>query len=91
VRRNTVALFGQSRKYYCDLLVTKKFIDGLKKIIRYQVENAADPTNAQIKNDLIGVIREKKAKVAVLEAELERLMNTEVSANVQLVRLKLRS
>ncbi len=60
-----------------NIAATRKSIVELKIVIRQQVEGAADPSNAQIKEELIAIIEDKKIKVAQLEAELERLTNTE--------------
>lgn len=66
-----------SEKKTQNIAATKKSIVELKMIIRQQVESVADPTNSEIKKDLMDIIEEKKAKVAELETELERLENEE--------------
>ena len=55
----------------------KKSIYSLNETIRGQVQSVTDPTNAPIKHELIKLIEESKAKIAALEADLERLSNSE--------------
>ena len=45
--------------------------------IRDRAESAANPDNELIKDEPFSIIREKKAKIIELEAELERLMGTD--------------
>ena len=56
---------------------TRNAIVELKSVIRQQVESAANPANEFIKDELFAIIKEKKAKVVELEAELERLTSAE--------------
>src|SRR5690606_9792594 len=51
----------------------KRSILELKLIIKQQVESVADPSNASIKDDLLAIVEEKKAKLTNVETELERL------------------
>lgn len=60
-----------------DIAATRKAIVDLKAVIKQQAESAADPTNAVIKDQLIEIIEEKRAKIIELEADLERLTSAE--------------
>lgn len=60
-----------------NIIALRKSIADLKTIIKQQVESATDPSNAQIKNDIMDIIRDKKQRVAEHEVELERLMNAD--------------
>lgn len=60
-----------------NIATVRKSIVELKMIIKQQVESVADPANAPIKDELMAIIEEKKAKVIELETELEKLTNAE--------------
>lgn len=57
-----------------NVLSLRRSVVELKIIISQQVESAADPSNAEIKNDLMDIIADKKVKLTGLETELEELL-----------------
>lgn len=58
-----------------NIVQAQRSIHELKLVIRQQVESVTDPTNAAIKGDLLAIVEEKKAKLASVEAELDRMYN----------------
>lgn len=64
-----------SEKKVQNIATTRNSIAELNVNIRRQVESVSDPRHESIKEDLLTLIDEKKAKVVQLEAELDRLTN----------------
>ncbi|MDB5177008.1 MAG: hypothetical protein JWN75_676 [Candidatus Saccharibacteria bacterium] len=60
-----------------NIATARKAIFELRSVIKQHVESATDPTNEPIRDELFAIIKEKKARIVELEAELERLSNTE--------------
>lgn len=60
-----------------NIATARNAIVELKTVIRQQAESAANPANELIKDELFAIIKEKKAKIVELEAELERLTAAE--------------
>lgn len=66
---------GEQRS--ANITATSRSIVELKSVIKKQVESLVDPSNAPYKTELAEIIEEKKVKLAMLEKELERLVDSE--------------
>jgi len=59
-----------------DILSIEHSINKLKQDIKQSVESAASPSFIEIKDDLLEIVRDKKAKLSRLESRLEELVSS---------------